>query len=424
MDFFSVLGARVDALWQARDYDEGAFPDASFRALEEMPPCDHTALADIVQAALRANHLTPQDDLAAEFGDPPYTAFNGRGFRIEVLFWMRGVPSVHQHAFSGAFHVLEGSSIHTQWEFEVERRFDVRLMIGEVRFAGAELLKKGDNRRIIAGPSMCHATYHMDRPSITVVIRTLNEVEHNPQYAYSPPALATAPFDRLQTVIRQTQLLNLLRQVQPTAYMDQIRYLVTSKDAYSTYEFLNGAHAQLQDEEDLQQLMATAKLRHPQLTAALQNVLARDASDDKVLRARIDVGDDAELRFFLALLRNVPDGGEIARLVGERYPGLDFPALAESWLRRLSASGVFGFEFREAWFLMARYLLQGFSEQEILWKFRETDAGVSVPRTEADVAELAASLRDSWLLRSLFARGLVATPRITVAAAGTLARTG
>jgi hypothetical protein len=414
MNFFSVLGARVDALWQAKDYSEAAFPDAALQALQEMPPCDHTALPDIVQAALRVSRLTLQDDIAAEFGDPPFTAFSGRAFRIEVLFWMRGVPAVHQHAFSGAFHVLEGSSIHTQWEFDIEKRYEVRLMVGECRFTGVEVLKKGDSRRIIAGSSMCHATYHMDRPSITVVIRTLNEVEHNPQYTYSPPALATAPFDRLQTVIRQMQLLNLLRQVKPTAFLDQIRHLVTVKDPYSVYEFLNGTYLWLQDEEDLQQVMAMARIRHPQLAAALEKVLPRDMCDDKVLRVRIDVGDDAELRFFLALVRNVPDGGEIARLVRERYPDKDFPTQVEAWLRRLNASGVLGFEFREAWYLMVRYLLQGLGEQEILWKFREADAAASVPRTEAEVAELAAVLRDSWLLRSLFARGLAATPRVTL----------
>ena len=48
---------------------------------------------------------------------------------------------------------------------------------------------------------------------------------------------------------------------------------------------------------------------------------------------------EVEHRFFLALLLNVPEAGEILRLVAERFPG---PAAATvgRWVREMAEAGV------------------------------------------------------------------------------------
>jgi hypothetical protein len=40
---------------------------------------------------------------------------------IQILFWLEGRRDIHQHEFSGAFHVLTGSSIHSMFAFENAR---------------------------------------------------------------------------------------------------------------------------------------------------------------------------------------------------------------------------------------------------------------------------------------------------------------
>src|SRR6266853_1534338 len=141
---------------------------------------------------------------------PPLTVYSGRDFRIEVLFWVQGVPAIHQHSFSGAFHVMHGSSLQTLWEFELREQVALRLALGRVSLKKAELLRKGDSRPIIAGKQLIHSTFHLDRPSLTVVVRTIGEIDKQPQYSYLPPTIAHYPFDIVPSVKRRTQLLMML----------------------------------------------------------------------------------------------------------------------------------------------------------------------------------------------------------------------
>ncbi len=147
---------------------------------------------DVAKWGLTAERLPPQVDLSAKFGQPPLTVYSGRDFRIEVLFWVQGVPAIHQHSFSGAFHVMHGSSLQSLWDFEPTEQVAMRLAFGRVSLKKAELLRKGDSRPIIAGNRLIHSTFHLDRPSLTVVVRTVGETDQLPQYSYLPPTIAYA----------------------------------------------------------------------------------------------------------------------------------------------------------------------------------------------------------------------------------------
>ena len=121
MEFFHRLGTLTGRFWHERGYRLADFPAAAMRALTELPPNQHVTLSDAVRWALLEDPLPRQHDMAGAFGQPPLTVYHwGRDFRIELLFWVTGVPVIHQHAFSGAFHVLHGSSLHTEWAFEDE----------------------------------------------------------------------------------------------------------------------------------------------------------------------------------------------------------------------------------------------------------------------------------------------------------------
>ena len=135
---------------------------AAMRGLSELPPAQNVSFWDTVQWGLTSEPLLFQWDIAAEFGQPPLTVFWGQQFRIEVLFWVRGLPGVHEHAFSGAFHVLHGSSIHTHWQFEPEERINTKLLLGKTLLKKAEILNQGDSRPIISGSELIHTTFHRD----------------------------------------------------------------------------------------------------------------------------------------------------------------------------------------------------------------------------------------------------------------------
>jgi len=151
VEFFQRLGSMVTRLWKERDYNEEDFPEVASRGLSELPPDQHVSFWDVSKWALTCERLPGQADLSAKFGQPPLTVFGGRDFRIEVLFWVQGIPAIHQHSFSGAFHVMHGSSLQSLWEFEPTEQVAMRLALGRVSLKKAELLRKGDSRPIIAG---------------------------------------------------------------------------------------------------------------------------------------------------------------------------------------------------------------------------------------------------------------------------------
>src|SRR5262249_17465041 len=155
----------------------------------------------------------PRQELDNEFGQPPLNVYVNERFSIEVLFWLDGTPAIHEHAFAGAFHVLAGASIHSQYAFDLHERVSRRLLLGDLRLRGVEQLGQGDTRPIRPGPQFIHAVFHLDRPSVTVVVRTPSKKELLPQYSYCKPSAAYAHFELGEQMTRQLQLLAMLRDI-------------------------------------------------------------------------------------------------------------------------------------------------------------------------------------------------------------------
>ena len=116
MEFFSCMGAHVERLWRAQNFDERAFPYIATTVLADSDPARHVTYTEVIDELLFKNNAPPQSaDLS--FGQPPITIYSHPRFYIEVLCWMDATTSIHQHAFSGAFHVMAGSSMHTRYTF-------------------------------------------------------------------------------------------------------------------------------------------------------------------------------------------------------------------------------------------------------------------------------------------------------------------
>src|SRR5712692_435557 len=319
MEFFQTLGSLVTRLWKERNYNEEDFPDVASRGLSEMPPDQHVSFWDVAKWALTCERLPGQADLSAKFGQPPLTVFGGRDFRIEVLFWVQGIPAIHQHGFSGAFHVMHGSSLQSLWEFEPTEQIATRLALGRVSLKKAELLRKGDSRPIIAGNRLIHSTFHLDRPSLTVVVRTLGEANKQPQYSYLPPTIAYDPFTMVPSVQRRTQLLRmLLISGKHAEYNEIVRHILGTEDAYSVFQFLLSTFELIEDEDERHSLLLAARGKHPRLVEALQPALLQAERRNKIVQVRERVS-NSDLQFFLALLLNINERHAILSLVERRY---------------------------------------------------------------------------------------------------------
>jgi hypothetical protein len=148
ISYFQKLGERIEFAWRTRSYDESIFPDLALEALSEAPPSENVKVEDIIAWVFSPLHEFEQPDQGRLFGEPPVVLFQAHRFYIEALFWLSGTTDIHQHAFSGAFSVLAGSSVHSHWRFASDRRINSRMLWGRLERLSTEILKPGDMRPI------------------------------------------------------------------------------------------------------------------------------------------------------------------------------------------------------------------------------------------------------------------------------------
>src|SRR5438132_12409307 len=210
MRFVQDLGALVEQRWRDEDYSEERFPAIAEQALLETTPHTRIDPWDVIRWVNTTAELPEQQDMAGRFGNPPLTLFNGPRFYVDIYYWLDGTTTIHQHAFSGAFQVLLGSSLHSQYDFEEERRINPHFSVGRVSLRQVELLKQGDVRPIWPGKPYIHSLFHLDRPSASIVIRTRRTPQVLPQYNYHKPYFAIDPFYETAAMNKRLQSAALL----------------------------------------------------------------------------------------------------------------------------------------------------------------------------------------------------------------------
>src|SRR3954451_19216208 len=135
---FKELGDTVLARWKRENFSLAKFPDIARAALDARPPARKVKLPALVRDFLLSEDQPVQSD--SPFGEPELVVYSHPRFYIQLLFWMDGTTAIHQHEFSGAFHVMHGSSIHARYAFEKARRVTPHLHVGNVRMMTIELL--------------------------------------------------------------------------------------------------------------------------------------------------------------------------------------------------------------------------------------------------------------------------------------------
>jgi hypothetical protein len=404
MEYFEKLGSYTGQLWKKLNYDERRFPEVANEALTQMPPSQHVTFDEVVRYALTAETLPYQVDIGAAFGQPPLTMYESRGFRIEVLFWTGATPAVHQHAFSGVFHVMHGSSIHISWNFDLQERVSTHLRFGRIQMKKAELLKVGDIRPIMAGKEFIHTTFHLDTPTISVVVRTTNEQDQMPQYAYYPPSICYNARDNETYLRRKSQILAMLISSGRADEHDRwLKELLPDIDTYAAFHYLYQVHV-LCDKYKLAELLLAAQAHHPRLVENMVPALAYARRQAEIIKIRGSVkATDAEARFFLALLINITDRETILALMKERHAGADPVAMFIAAVKHLSNAGLLGKKFTEPWLWMLECLLRGQTGQaQILKAFTDKYGEAEVENQQAKLDNLFTDVCSFWLFRPLF----------------------
>jgi hypothetical protein len=403
------LGRAIDEAWRERNYQHELFPELASRMLAADPVHQYLSPLDIARWTQQTPRFPNQVNLDARFGEPSMVVWTGSAhFYIEAIFWLDGTTGIHQHLFSGAFQLLSGSSIHTEFRFEAELELAAQLRHGRVEPIRSELLRVGDTRAIVGGHRFIHSLFHLDSPSVTIVVRTYSDVGAEPGFEYLRPGLARDPFHQPQRLVRMTQLHKVLAQTQDPAYVPIVAEALRDVDAASAFFLLEHCwYSAPNDRASLGLLLDHARERHGALVDLWSAALDERRRQLYIIERRRVVRDPLH-RFFLALLLNVADRDALLALICQRFPDDDPISRALAWIRDISslrvdgpvADNPLGFEFGDAELAVLEELMRGGgSDQEIVARLARVHDGVA--GQEAEFAELCRGLRQSPLWSAL-----------------------
>src|SRR4029079_15534525 len=308
---------------------------------------------EIIRWVQSADSLPDQKDAEGRFGDPPITLYSGPRFYVDVYFWLDGTTSIHQHAFTGAFQVLLGSSIHSRYSFKEKQIINEHFSVGDIKLEEVQLLQKTDVRLIKPGRDFIHSLFHLDRPSATITVRTVGTPSAAVQWDYRKPYFATNPFFNNQVMAKKLQTIGLLLGMKHKDADAMIGDLICSSDFHTAYlvleTFFYGVKGNQMDSlfglstgnDRFQTILLRAREVHGELIDLVLPVLEEQVRLQDIVMRRSTITSE-EHRFFLALLLNVPDREKVLELVKQRYPETDPVEKILDWVEELSQTRVLG----------------------------------------------------------------------------------
>lgn len=384
MEIFQQLGTEVENLWRGKNYDEEIFPSLAADALRRADLPSRVSAWEIVEWTLKQSELPKQKDPHGRFGEPPITIFVAPRFYIDAYIWLEGTTSIHQHSFCGAFQVLLGSSIHSWYDFDVREKINAFVEIGDMRLKLCELLEVGDVKEIRAGRQYIHSLFHLDQPSVTIVVRTDRSPLYLPQFSYHKPSLAIDPFYEHETTSRKLQTISALFRSKHKDTERLIEGVLADCDFQTAHTVLGlvndwvksdqlGQIFGLEEINDrFEKFLSIVRHRHGEKADEIAKAFKRNAMLGEIVSRRAVVT-EPEHRFFLALVLNVEGRENIFALIRQRFPDAD-PIekvldwsfdMAQTRVMGMKIPNALGIEFDEFDLAVLENLLKAVDEKDI-----------------------------------------------------------
>tara|TARA_R110002073_G_scaffold74100_2_gene181034 strand:+ start:21887 stop:23080 length:1194 start_codon:yes stop_codon:yes gene_type:complete len=296
-----------------------SLPTAAAAALQSFLATNPITPSDVLTWVANATTLPRQEDLEASFGEPPITVLNRPEFYIQVLFWRDGTTRIHQHAFSGAFAVLSGSSIHVTYSFAPEIVVSEHFMTGRLQHENTEYLRTGDCREIVGGTEFIHSVFHLDSPTVSIVVRNHSDQNATTQLAYSP-TVALDLFERSADYVRKRQVLDLVCEEENADEL--LAAMIASSSLCSSYLLLEQVARRRGRIGAISELLAHAQSVHGNVVQAFAESLTEMLRVENIVERRKAIR-NPEHRRILALLLTVPNRQTILALLTTIEPSPD-----------------------------------------------------------------------------------------------------
>jgi hypothetical protein len=324
-EFFNTIGDHITLAWSKENYDCSIFPSIAETALREFRVSERISFEHILALASRSPHALNISQAPSQFGDFQYFVYRSSRFYIEVLFWINGTTSVHDHAFSGAFTLIHGSSINVEYDFLETDRINQNFRFGNLAIKSIRLLGLGDIVRITSGRSLIHSVFHLDNPTATLVVRTVQDDEALPQLDYMGSHIAVKS-DFSTSEAKAIQALKLLARYRPPLFFNQLREAIRVASRDQRFWLWRGLWSEMRVLESQEPDFLPAVLSNDY--AVFRESLERDVLLSRVTRLRATII-ASEARRFLAILLTAPTRDAFEELSVRCFPsGTAAPLLA------------------------------------------------------------------------------------------------
>jgi hypothetical protein len=279
-----------------------------------------------------------------------------------------------------------------------------------------EILEVGAVQTIDPGRGYIHSLFHLDDPSVTIVVRTRKSPMFLPQYSYHKPHLALDPFYVQDSMTKKVQAMAAMLKAKRPDADKKIGEMLSKSDIQQTFQLLQNLRSMLRADRVKQMfgvedfglrfdsLFAISLARHGARASRLLDVFEYQDKLNSVVNRRDYVTDPA-LRFFLAVLLNVEGRENIYKLIKQRYPDADPQDKVLDWTFDLANTRVMGVDppnalgiegFGDIDILIFEDMLNGKDLKAIAESLGDQGAAVD------DLEERLARVRNSPLLSTLF----------------------
>ena len=422
MDVFRTLGQELELRWQRHEYARSAFPELAVAALQTLDSVDTIGTGDILRWIARERELPPQQDPRSRFSDLAITFYETPRFFVSALVWLEGTTAIHQHCFSGAFRVLAGGSLHSRYRFLEEQPVNDCFRLGRLDREQIELLPTGSVRPIVSGEGFIHSLFHLDRPSVTLVIRTKFDEGTHPQWSYYPPGIGYDPFAGTPvTTIKKLEAVSVLLTLEAEAADEELHRMLAASDLHTTYSLLSTLFHQIATNPlkrafgadtgaRFERLVEQARACHGPAVDLFEQALHEQRRQEEIIEIRSYLT-SPDHRFLLALLLNVPDRAALLELIARRYPDRDPADTFVGWIDELSRTRALGSlgpsvlrtsEFDLEHLVVLGRLIRGGNAAEAASDLRRALPAEAPASARALAAAIVASFRDTSVLGALF----------------------
>ncbi len=176
-------GCKFEKKWSELK-SQKSFREVAVQGLGTRSWSEGFELKDVVRECFRAKALGQQLNPDSSFGNPPITLFysSDHNFVLDLYIWNDSQTAIHGHSFEGAFQVLQGKSVEMTYEFHSDSE---GTPWGKIIPRNIHFLNVGEVREIDLHEKLIHRVVHLSSPTVSLVLRTINNEPKKPLSNYS-----------------------------------------------------------------------------------------------------------------------------------------------------------------------------------------------------------------------------------------------